>query len=418
VLIVTILAQRWWGAVPGLVAGVILITNPLFQQMASTARSYAIATFFIALAAFLLDRALRRGGVLSWIYYGLAVAAAGYAHLFALLGVPALIVFTIGAGKRRTLTALLTTVVAGLLVLPVVFGAFSQRGQVSWILRPTARSGLGAFASALVNRSEDRLDSLEAVALVVTVVVLVAGVVLTLLMARSPERTVEVRRMALALVLAFGPWLILFIESLVSTPFLRTYYLTPSLVGVALAFGATSARLRDLARSTLRRRRFIAVASVVAILAVIAVPVGRSALELTAPWRIDNFPGLAASLSRVVRPGDVIVFVQPFAETGVDAGSANALGDTRFLSQTIDRVTNGTQPVLDVRRVTGIDPVTSVPIESAPAGATVWIVNTRGAYTDADSRALAKRGIACAAPSRLKQSGAFGLMRLQRVQCG
>jgi mannosyltransferase len=422
VLITTIVARRWWGAVPALVAGVVLATNPLFQQMASTARSYAIATFFIALAVLLLDRALRKGRVISWVGYGLAVAAAGYAHLFALLSVPALIVYAIGVGRRRLVTALVATFVAGLIVLPVVFAAYAQRGQVSWILRPTLRSGLGAFASALVYRSEGRFETLEAVVLLVTVAVLVAGIVLTLRMPTGAARSVEFRRFGLALVLAFAPWIILFAVSLVSTPFLRTNYLTPSLVGLALAFGATSARFRDLAASTLRRRPLVTIATVIALLAVIAVPAGRSAIEVTAPWRVDDFPGLAAKISRVVHTGDVIVFVQPPAETGVDAGSADYLGDTKFFTETIDRVTTGKQPVLDLRRVTDTDPVTSVSTVSIPSNipsdATVWIVNTRGAYTAADGRALGKRGIACAAPSRLKQIGAYGLMRLEQVHCG
>ena len=418
VLITTIIARRWWGAVPALVAGLVLVTNPLFQQMASTARSYSIATFFIALAVLLLDRALRKGGVLAWVGYGLAVAAAGYAHLFALLAVPALIVYAIGVGRRRLVTVLFTTFVAGLIVIPVVLAAFAQRGQVSWILRPTLRSGLGAFASALVNRSEGRFDALEATVLVVTVAVLVAGIVLTVRIPPGAGRSVEFRRFAAALVLAFAPWIILFAVSLVSTPFLRTNYLTPSLVGIALAFGATSARFRDLAASMLRRRQLVTVATVIALLAVIAVPTVRSTVEVTAPWRVDDFPGLAAKISGVVRTGDVIVFVQPLAETGVDAGSADYLGDTQFLTETIDRVTTGKQPVLDLRLVTDTDPVTSVSTSSVPSDAAVWIVHTRGAYTVADGRVLDKRGIACAAPSRLQLVGAYGLMRLERVNCG
>ena len=417
VLIITILARRWWGAVPALVTGVALATNPLFQEMASTARSYAIATFFVALAVLLLDRALRKGNLISWVGYGLAVAAAGYSHLFALLAVPAMIVYAIGVGRRRLLTVLFTTFVAGLIVMPVALAAYSQRGQVSWILRPTVRSGLGAFASALVNRSEGRFDALEAAVLLVTVVVLVAGILLTLRMTPGAERSLEFRRFGLAIVLAFAPWIILFAVSLASTPFLRTNYLTPSLVGMALALGATSARFRDLVASTIHRRRFVTVATVIAVLAVIAVPAGRTAVEVTAPWRIDDFPGLSTTIARVVHVGDVMVFVQPPAETGVDAGSAEYLGDTKFFAQTVDRVTTGKQPILDVRVVTSTNPVTSISTSRVPPNATVWIVNTRGAYTVADGRALEKRGITCAAPSRLTAVGAYGLMRLEQVNC-
>jgi hypothetical protein len=245
---------------------------------------------------------------------------------------------------------------------------------------------------------------------------LLFGAILVLRDRRVPEGAVERRRMGAALVIAFAPWLILLAFSLVSTPYLRTNYLTPSVIGFALGIGATWAAVRRR-WPAVRRQALVAAVSVAAVIAVGAVPLTQSAAQAVAPWRIDDFPGLAARLDQVARPGDVIVFVQPYSETGVDAGSALYLGDDGFLRETIARVGAGSQPVLDIRRVRSVHPLVSVSVDAPPDGSTVWIVHTRSAYNEDDAAVLERDGVDCAAPAQLTTIGSYGLMRLERVSC-
>lgn len=67
-----------------LVAAMLLAINPFQIQYALEARMYTLGTFLVLLSSYLLIKALEDKKALSWIFYGIAVAACAYTHYFLL----------------------------------------------------------------------------------------------------------------------------------------------------------------------------------------------------------------------------------------------------------------------------------------------------------------------------------------------
>ncbi len=103
----------------GLIAGLILATNPFVVAYAGEARSYALALLATALAALGLARWLD-GEPRALLLYGLGAGAAGLAHWFALLVPAAFAVAALILRRRRAVPLVLTTGVAALPALAVV----------------------------------------------------------------------------------------------------------------------------------------------------------------------------------------------------------------------------------------------------------------------------------------------------------
>ena len=103
----------------GLIAGLILATNPFVVAYAGEARSYALAVLATALAALGLARWLD-GEPRALLLYGLATGAAGLAHWFALLVPAAFAVAALVLRRRRAAPLVLTTMAAAVPALAVV----------------------------------------------------------------------------------------------------------------------------------------------------------------------------------------------------------------------------------------------------------------------------------------------------------
>lgn len=103
----------------GLIAGLILATNPFVVAYAGEARSYALALLATALAALGLARWLD-GEPGALLLYGLATCAAGLAHWFALLVLAAFAVAALVLRRRQAVPLVVTTVSAALPALAVV----------------------------------------------------------------------------------------------------------------------------------------------------------------------------------------------------------------------------------------------------------------------------------------------------------
>jgi mannosyltransferase len=170
--LVALTGRRLAGHRAGLASGAVFALAPLVQMYAQEGRSYASVGALVALATYLLVRALDgawhgdAGSRWLWTGYAAAVVAAGWLHEFAL---PALVahgitVLTGGVprGARRR-----WGVAAGAAVLAVApLAAFStgQSDQVSWIAGPSLAqwaviaelSGLGAGCAYGVARAAGR----------------------------------------------------------------------------------------------------------------------------------------------------------------------------------------------------------------------------------------------------------------------
>jgi mannosyltransferase len=414
------IAGRSWGTWAAAVAGLALAVNPLAIQQGATARPYALATCFVALAGLALVQALwpsqgdgsrrRRGG--PWVGYAACVALAGLMHLFALFCVPAFLLLALAARKLRPW--LIATAAGGAVVLPLMLFAFAQRGQVDWIQRPTLRSGLGALATLLTFRGDANVGPLEALALVLAGLVAVAAV---LLVRQFPaqERRTDAGVVGFALVGFAGPWLLLFGISLVWTPYLRNTYLTPSLVGFGVLLGAVSGLGgRWLARTGRARGLWTG-----AVAAIVVAPLALSAVMsvnvVARPWYVDDFPGLGRALTAAAGPGDLVVVVQLHNEVGVASGLARVLGDDAETAALQRQLVTGDQPRLGLRRIVSLEPARTERIDRVPANGTVWVVYTRGAVTPEEFTTEAA-SLGCGG-SVLTDTGAFGILRLASATC-
>lgn len=409
------IAHRWWGLWPALAAGVAFAVNPLAVTMSATARPYALATFFVALSALALDAALRRRTWWLWVAYAAAVAAAGTMHLFALLAIVPLV--ALAWGRWRAVGAwAAASAVGALAVIPVAVAAFGQRGQVSWIPRPDRRSAIGSIASVLFYQADGRLGPAEIAALVGFVLAAAGALWLTLRLPRG-ARGMDVRRLATGLGVFAFPWLALLAISLVSTPYLRTTYLAPTAVGVAIVTGAVVARAVGHGESTSAPQSDRVVRAVLA--AVVAVPVilgaVASAVIAAQPWRVDDFPGLADRITTVAEPGDGLMVVQLYNEVGVAGAVARELGDAAWVEQLQAQLPDGDQPRYNARTLDGAVPFTTTAGDAAERA--VWVVYTRGALSEDELADLPAADVGCENDGRLTDTESFGLMRLSRVAC-
>lgn len=424
VVIISSLAMRWWGPVPAFVAGLAMALNPLVFEMAATARPYALACLFAALAAFALDRALTPGlNTWAWVGYGASVAATGLMHLLALLTVAASVALLIGARRGKIIPWLISTGSAAVVVAPLALIAGSQSTQVSWIPAPNLRSAVGSLASVIVFEADGRLTSWGALALLLVGIMICACLIMTAGLRPHQLRIVEFRRFFFGATFFLFPWAFLLVESLIATPYLRTTYLAPTVAGLALVLAAFARRTLDFMltwSSDMVRKvpRAVATAGAVTILCIPLVIGGVTTVTaLRAAWWIDDFPELAESLNTSAQVGDTIVFVQQYSETGVDAGVARATGDVGFAKSVHDKLITGTQPILDVRRVIGLDPLQTISTGDPSVEHRVRVVYTRGGFGSAETRELSTMGIKCEEPQTSASAHSFGILRYDSQVC-
>ncbi|MGI8809704.1 MAG: glycosyltransferase family 39 protein [Acidimicrobiales bacterium] len=119
VAVFTRAVTRLAGDRAGLIAGLILATNPFVVSYAGEARGYALALLTTALAALGLARWLD-GEPRALLLYGLAAGAAGLAHWFALLVPAAFAAAAVVLRRRQAVPVGLATAAAALPALAIV----------------------------------------------------------------------------------------------------------------------------------------------------------------------------------------------------------------------------------------------------------------------------------------------------------
>jgi len=281
--VVSLLVTRLTGPAGGLVAGLAVALCPAVTMHAREARPYALTLLLAATSTLLLVRALDAppgGDRARWAWWAVSLVALGAAQLTAvmLLAAHLLVVVARRPADRRRLTEPLVAAGAALvLLLPVAYVGWRQRGAVSWIPATTARA-VGTLPAGVLGSAALAYLALGLAAVAVAV---------TVARRRPPEAVVA------GLAIAVVPALVLVTVS-AWLPLVRPRYLLFTLVGWALLAGAA-----------VGGRRAVAVVAV-ALLAAAVVPSQVALWRPVRPGQVDT-RAMARVLGGQERPGDAIV---------------------------------------------------------------------------------------------------------------
>ncbi|HEX2023135.1 MAG TPA: glycosyltransferase family 39 protein [Acidimicrobiales bacterium] len=328
----TVAVGRLAGRQVGLVAGLVVATNPFVVEYAAEARGYGLALLGTALAALGLQRWLD-GRPRSLVLYGLAGAAAGLFHWFALLVLTAFGVATLWLRGRRAVPVVATTVgaaVPALLLVGVAVANGVGDSGAEWI----ADVGLAVPRLLLRSWASERL----ALA-VVTLAAAAAGVV-------AGRRHREALTVSVAWVGL--PVAAVSLVELVRPVYVDRYLLPAVLgLGVLVALGLTGVP---------RRVRGVATAAFLAVSAAVTVSAAGQGPK-------EDVRGAVATLATLHRPGEPVVA----------AARWDALGVSQYVGRD--------HPALRTDLV--------LPPAAVPTGPTVWVVRRAEGGVKGDRTTLA-----------------------------
>ncbi|MBE3013545.1 glycosyltransferase family 39 protein [Microbispora sp. NEAU-D428] len=323
---VAAVGRRLVSAPAGLYAGLAYAAAPVVVFHAQEGRPYALVAAAVVEATRLLSTALHDPSRNTWVRYGVTVAVACLLNLFAVLALAAhavtvLVAAARGGGKGVAPRWACAAAAALLAVLPVVWTAFGQRGQVAWLERP----GLPEV-KALVTRFAGTGALLAA-----TVVLVVLGLTtnrvgdLAGTVGRTPGGPGRLPGIAaFAVPLALLPPALLLAVSQIH-PLYQDRYVLFSMAGLAMVLGAGLARaVRLLPQAAPGWVRAAAA------LALPALLLGASLPAQAAVRRIDSRPDDPAAVARIIgsqrRPGDAVLFLPSIRRLVAEAYPASFRG--------------------------------------------------------------------------------------------
>jgi mannosyltransferase len=279
--VVSLLVTRLSGWAGGLVAGLVVALCPAVTTHAREARPYTLTLLLAAACTLLLVRALDAppggrppgGQRARWGAWAVSLVALGTAQLTAVTLLAAHALVVVARAGRRLRPPLVAAGSALVLLLPVAFVGWRQRGDVSWIPETTAR--------AVWTLPGGVLGSVALAYLAIGLAVLAV--------ARRRLDDAVVAGPAIAVVPA-----VVLVAVSVWLPLVRPRYLLFTLVGWALLAGAAVGGRRSLA------------AVVVVLLVASVVPSQAAIWRPTRPGQVDT-RAMAGVLGEQARPGDAIV---------------------------------------------------------------------------------------------------------------
>ncbi len=312
---VAALGLRLVSPLAGLLAGLTFAVLPQVSFYGQDARSYAFVTAMAAIASYLLVRVLptaaagpedsTRAGRW-WIGYAISVGLLGILNIFALLLIPAHAV-TVAlrcwrppAGQSRrglALRWLAAAVVGAVLASPLLYLGFTQKGQVSWLKTPDWLNGVNQLIGPMTMLA----GALLAVA---------AGLAISAAGGRARLRAcwpAGLDQLAL-------PWLILppalLLAGSLITPVYTFRYILFCTPAAALIVGTALAAIGSLGPAVLGR---IAAAAVLIIVA--ALGLHAQLLVRRVSGHKDDLRHADRIIARLSRPGDVVLYTNPNAES-------------------------------------------------------------------------------------------------------
>jgi mannosyltransferase len=296
----------------GLAAGLLYALLPVTSRFGQEARSYAMVVAVAAISSYLLVRVLGTEPARQrrWLAcYGASIAVLGILNIFGLLLVPAhAVTIALYARRgvrdpavRRLVMGWIAAVAAGLVIAsPLLVLGWLQRGQIAWLSVNTSSSGLNT------------LYSLSGSYLVTTIVIAVIAVALMLSTETGPEK----RRAAwpkplaeLSLPWLIVPPLVLLVASTVQ-PVYTSRYILICIPALALIGGAALAS-------------YSRIAGAIALVVILVAAVPTQVEQRAADGHYDNIRALDQIVNAHARPGDVVLYTNPNAES---FGSAYSFG--------------------------------------------------------------------------------------------
>lgn len=340
------IGARLYGNASGLAAGLVFALTPGISRYGQEIRAYALAVFAVALATFLLLRALERtGSRVRWLAYAAALVLVALAHVVALsclIGhLVAVLLRVRRDGRRGPLLRFGGAVLLGVVCAsPLMLIGHSQvKQQLSWLKAPDLSDplhvGYQLWLTLYASRS----------AASIAAVLVVLGVLAPLLRERKREATVFVVSSAVLPIVAVA------LISQLGTSYFIARYLLFTLIAWSVLAGAglvgAAALLTERVRLPLVRRpgaRPVA-AVLLSALALAAIWPSQTAVRSYAAHEWTNIPigkspgylsyeGTADLLAAHALPGDGLVFMTHSAMM-VDLGVDYYLHDRVRLDQVL-----------------------------------------------------------------------------------
>lgn len=360
------IARRWWGGWAGAASGMMIALNPMLVSFGTQARPTVLAVCAVAVAVLFVELAAagRRG---MWWWYAAAAVVAVLLQLFAVIPVALSGVLVVGPSRRHGQRWVAASVPAAVVALVLLAAGWGQRAQVAWIPRPAPTPALLSLADVSGTAVP---VSMPAGLVVLGVLLVAAGFVVAL------RRMLGGRRVVFAVSLLLVPWLLLLVVSWLVSPVFVARYFGADALGAAWIVGALVFVARRCAQTAVR----VAAGLLVAVLVVSATWATVSRMRHP-PASPDGYGAIAHTLRQQAQPGDLLVVVQNFGEGGLAYGFAENMTDGPFASGLIARLSSGTQPVVEVRRVVSTDPWRTAAVGAGGAavgsggtgGGTVWL---------------------------------------------
>ncbi len=304
----------------GLAAGLLYAVLPVATRYGQEARSYALVVGAAAIASYLLVRVLeaeppkRRRWMIG---YAASLAALGVLNIFGLLLIPAHAVTValhyrrVGGGQdaRKLATGWLAAALAGVVISsPLLVLGFEQRGQVAWIANNKSSSGL----HTLLTLSGSALVTVVVAGVIALSLVLssdtVRGSVGSSSRADMTTGSAGVRRAAWRWQLTelSLPWLLLppalLIGASVVSPIYTSRYVLMCIPAAALIGGMAIVALGR-------------VAGPVALVLVLLAGLTTQVTQRQPYGHYDNVRALDRIVAANARPGDVVLYTNPNAES-------------------------------------------------------------------------------------------------------
>jgi mannosyltransferase len=288
----------------GLAAGLLFAVLPVASRYGQEARSYAMVVAAATIASYLLIRVLgveptsRR----RWLVgYGASLAALGVLNIFGLLLIPAhAITLALYWGRRRgdrgarTLAVgwLAAAAVGVVIASPLLVLGWRQRGQVAWIANNKSSSGLGTLLT---------LPGSALVTLALASVIVLALVLSTDVGGGSRRAAWRWQLTELSL-----PWMlvppVLLIGASVISPVYTSRYVLMCVPAAALLGGMAVVALGR-------------VAGPVALVLVLLAGLTTQVFQRQPYGHYDNVRALDRIVAANARPGDVLLYTNPNAES-------------------------------------------------------------------------------------------------------